>query len=204
LGVEAEEEVAAFVVLPVVPLVPLFEVTLQHCIQFLHEARVNVTENGPPDDCSVGFTIAEVGIVEIGIAQVGTLQIGKLEVGRAQVGRAEISIAENDAAEDGTSQVIIAEVGMVEIGIAQVGTIEIGIAQVSIAQVGFAEIRLYVLMLLSPGVPGIYALVKKVEMLLTCHHVLLACSALTINKRSLIRKSRFLGLPGRFAVHGTA
>ena len=149
MGVEAEEEVAAFVVLPVVPLVPLFEVTLQHCIQFLHEARVNVTENGPPDDCSVGFTIAEVGIVEVGI-------------------------------------------------------VEIGIAQVSIAQVGFAEIRLYVLMLLSPGVPGIYAMLKKVEMLLTCHHVLLACSALIINKRSLIRKSRFLGLPGRFAVHGTA
>ena len=128
---------------------PLFEVTLQHCIQFLHEVQVMVTENGPPDDCSVGFTIAEVGIIEVGI-------------------------------------------------------VEIGIAQVSIAQVGFAEIRLYVLMLLSPDIPGIYAMLKKVEMLLICHHVLLACSAPIINKRSSIRKSRFLGLPGRFAVQGTA
>ena len=206
------------------PLVPLFEVPLQHCIQFPHEAQVTGTEHGPPDECLVGFTIAEVGIVEVGIveigpaqvsiaeigmgeigrAQVGTMEIGKLEVGRAQVGIVEIGRAENDTAEDGASQVSIAEICMGEIGIAQVGTVQIGIAQVSIAQVGFAEIRLDVLMLLSPGVPGSYAMLKKVEMLLICHHVLLACSAPIINKRSSIRKSRFLGLPGRFAVHGTA
>ncbi len=62
---------------------------------------------------------------------------------------------------------------MVEIGIAQVGTMEIGIAQVSIAQVGFAEIRLYVLMLLSPDIPGIYAMLKKGKMLLICPDVLI-------------------------------
>ena len=129
MGVEAKEEVAAFVDLPVVPLVPLFEVPLQHCIQFPHEAQVTVTEHGPPDDCLVGFSIAEVGIVEVGIA-------------------------------------------------------EISPAQVSIAEIGFAEIRVYVLMLLSPGVPVRYALLKQVEMLLICHHVLLACRALSISKRS--------------------
>jgi hypothetical protein len=174
VGVEAEEEVAAFIDLPVAPLVPLFEVPLLHCIQFLHEAQVTGTEHGPPDECLVGFTIAEVGIVEVGIVEIGIAQVS------------------------------IAEIGMGEIGRAQVGTMQIDKLEVGRAQVGFAEIRLDVLMLLSPGVPGSYALVKKVEMLLICHHVLLACSVLIINKRSLMCKSRFLGVSLFREPHGAA
>ena len=73
---------------------PLFEVTLQHCIQFPHEAQVTVTEHGPPDECLVGFSIAEVGIVEVGIAEIGPAQVGTMQIGIAQVSRAEIGFAE--------------------------------------------------------------------------------------------------------------
>ncbi len=65
---------------------PLFEVTLQHCIQFLHEVQVRVTENGPPDDCSVGFTIAEVGIIEVGIVEIGIAQVSIAEIGMGEIG----------------------------------------------------------------------------------------------------------------------
>lgn len=89
---------------------PLFEVPLQHGIQFPHEAQIDVTEHGPPNDCLVGFTIAEVGIVEVGIMKIGIAQVS------------------------------IAQIGMVEISIAQVGTMEIGKVEVGIAQVGRCEI----------------------------------------------------------------
>ncbi len=157
---------------------------LEICLSEARPLELGLLKIGPKKDRLLEVRIPQNGLAEICPEEVGPLKIGPLEIGPLKIGLLEYRLLKVRLSEVCAPEVRPfergplklrplqarpLEVSLLERCRAEIGILEVGLLKVQLLKVRTAQIGIDLGVLLPPPIPGLYALMEYVEVILICH-----------------------------------